>query len=153
MGLNTHLIRAPMALSAVHEMLPDWRGSTDDSSDVPSDSDESAFSEKLTGKRSAPERDRPATKSVCTASLGYGFQKRAWVFDENVAANWDNELQGHIPNYFHVNDLIAKVVYKAHGLNSRVLSIWCSVGHQFKPYLDMGWKAQNLVMFSILMIT
>eukprot|EP00929_Paragymnodinium_shiwhaense_P101472 TRINITY_DN6458_c0_g2_i1.p1 TRINITY_DN6458_c0_g2~~TRINITY_DN6458_c0_g2_i1.p1 ORF type:complete len:277 (-),score=64.73 TRINITY_DN6458_c0_g2_i1:412-1242(-) len=78
-------------------------------------------------------------------SSSYGFKAGEWTFDEKVAANWNNELRGHIPSYFLTIKLVANMTKQLHGVNVPVLSFWCGNGNQFHEYLELGWEANNLV--------
>jgi SAM-dependent methyltransferase len=77
-------------------------------------------------------------------SSDYGFKQAEWKFDGNVAGNWNNELNGHIPAYRGVISMIAEITLRLFGTDARVLSMWCSNGNQFAEYVRRGWSTEKL---------
>ncbi len=94
--------------------------------------------ESLSEREYRTNTNMPDTSEAC-----YGFEEGAWVFDDKVAENWQNEMDGHIPSYWHVIKLSAEIVERIHGKSARILSFWTATGNQFIPYLERGWDPKN----------
>ncbi len=79
-----------------------------------------------------------------SSAASYGFGEGQWVFDKNVASNWDNEMYGHIPSYHHVINLSVDLISRLHGKSARILIYWAATGNQIEAYLERGWNPKNI---------
>lgn len=76
-------------------------------------------------------------------ALGVDIAEGSWVFDDTVAARFDEIARKEIPDYLRVIDKCVEVVKRSQSADARILDIGSATGHTLQVFYEVGYR--NLV--------